>query len=605
MVARSRYGQLLGHALTHWPTLLVLVVLSIASSAVIALQPWPLKILIDYGLGDQEVPAGVVALLQEVSLMPTAEMLIIAAAIASLGFFLLSSALDVGLTWTSSGLGQRMVFDLAARVFDRLQRLSLLFHAERSVGDSLNRFSVNTYCVYSLVYGFFITPVRNVLILVAVGVVAWGMDPVMTLVALSVAPIMAASALYFGPRLKRRQKHHHVAQSRVMSFVHQTLTALPVVQAFATEGRNQQQFQHLAQDVVVRFQRGNLLMSSYNLMNGLITTCGHAVVLFVGGQRVLSGSLTVGGLVVFMAYVQSLQGAFRELLGIYGSLKAAEAGMDRVFEILESEERVPELPGAVALPIGTQGQRGHISFERVTFGYRADQPVLSYINLDVRRGETIALVGPTGAGKTTLVSLIPRFFDPWEGRVTFDGVDLRQLRLQDLRQQIALMLQEPFLLPLTVAENIAYGRPGASREEVVAAAVAANADEFIGRLPQGYDTPIGERGATLSGGQRQRLAIARALLKDAPVLILDEPTAALDARTEGVLLEALARLMAGRTTFVVAHRLSTIRNADRIVVMKAGRLVEVGTHEELFSLGGEYHYLYSTQQLMSEHRVVA
>jgi ATP-binding cassette subfamily B protein/subfamily B ATP-binding cassette protein MsbA len=231
----------------------------------------------------------------------------------------------------------------------------------------------------------------------------------------------------------------------------------------------------------------------------------------------------------------------------------------------------------------------------VSFGYEPSRPVLRDIWLDARPGETVALVGATGAGKSTLVSLVPRFFDPWAGRVTFDGVDVRELELKSLRAQVSLVLQEPFLLPLTVAENIAYGRPEAPREEIVAAARAAHAEEFIRRLPQGYDTVIGERGATLSGGQRQRLAIARALLKDAPVLILDEPTAALDSETEAGLLEALARLMRGRTTFLIAHRLSTIRGADRIVVLEAGQIVERGTHEELLAAGGAYHRFHALQ----------
>ena len=227
--------------------------------------------------------------------------------------------------------------------------------------------------------------------------------------------------------------------------------------------------------------------------------------------------------------------------------------------------------------------RGHVRLEGVTFGYEEGRPTLRQVDLEAQPGETVAIVGETGVGKSTLVSLIPRFYDPWEGRVTLDGVDVREIQLASLRSQVAVLLQEPFLLPLSVAENIAYGRPGASREEIERAAIAAQADEFICRLPQGYDTVIGERGATLSGGQRQRLAIARALLKDAPVLILDEPTAALDAETEASLMEALERLMAGRTTFIIAHRLSTIRRADRVMVLEAGRLMQTGAVDERVS----------------------
>jgi ATP-binding cassette subfamily B protein/subfamily B ATP-binding cassette protein MsbA len=269
---------------------------------------------------------------------------------------------------------------------------------------------------------------------------------------------------------------------------------------------------------------------------------------------------------------------------------AAAASALRVLEVLDAKEEVRDAPGAKPLP--QSAKRGYVSLEGVTFGYKPGDPVLKDISLQAQPGEIIALVGATGVGKSTLVSLIPRFFDPWQGRVLFDQVDIRDVQLESLRSQIALVLQEPFLLPLTIAENIAYGRFDASREAIVAAASAANADSFIQRLPDGYDTVIGERGGGLSGGEKQRIAIARALLKDAPVLILDEPTSALDAQTEFLLLEALERLMAGRTTFIIAHRLSTIQRANRIVVLEQGKVVETGTHEELLAGNGYYKHLY-------------
>src|SRR5262249_53472839 len=274
---------------------------------------------------------------------------------------------------------------------------------------------------------------------------------------------------------------------------------------------------------------------------------------------------------------------------------SASASSRRVFEIFHAHDAIQDAPGARPLSVPPGNKPGHVRLENVTFGYESDQPVLKSITLDAYPGEIVALVGPTGAGKSTLASLIPRFFDPWEGRVVVDGMDVRDVQLSSLRAQVALVLQEPFLLPLTVAENIAYGRPKAGRAEIISAAVAANADEFIRRLPEGYDTVIGERGATLSGGEKQRLAIARALIKDAPILILDEPTSSLDGKTEASLIEALGRLMVERTTFIIAHRLSTIQRANKIIVIVNGKVVENGTHCQLLEGNSLYRKYYELQ----------
>jgi len=600
-----RYTRLLPYIRQQWRSLALILLLTMIASVVGALIPWPLKILVDYALSANALPHSVSKLFGFASLTPTPLVLIAGASLISLTLFALNSALEVATTWLWSAAGQRMVYELAADLFHHLQRLSLLFHSRHPVGDTLGRLTVDSWCTFTVAQALLITPAQNLFTFATIGVIAWQMDARLTVLSLILSPFLAVSAVFFGSHLRKRVRQTREAQSSVMAFVHQTLTALPVVQAFGTERDNQRRFKHLSRDAVARSQRSVLLKSGFGLINGLTMTGGAAIVLYVGGQKVIAGTLSVGSLLVFVAYIRSLQGSIESLLNTYGNLKSVEANIDRVLEVLDAEQEVRDMAGAVVLPARPPGEAGRIVFEDVSFGYEADRPVLHDIELVVEPGETIALVGPTGAGKTTLVSLVPRFFDPWTGRVTLDGRDIREFELASLRRQVSLVLQDPFILPLTAVENIAYGRPEASREEVIAAAIAANADEFIRGLPEGYDSRLGERGATLSGGQKQRLAIARALLKDAPILILDEPTSALDAQTEALLLEALERLMQGRTTFIIAHRLSTIRNADRILVLEDGRVAETGTHRELIAANGMYARFDSLQKPQWCSEVVA
>jgi len=596
-VKRKGYARLAKYALRQWPGLLLILLLTVIYSLVAVLQPWPMKLLVDCGLKRETVPLVLRSFLSTFSLAPTAETLLVTAALGSLVLFILYSLLDIGLSWTWTLIGQRMVSSLSVELFHRLQRLSPRYHYRRSVGDSLSRLSDDTWCIYTLTSLVF-SPIEQVVTVTTIGLMAWRLNPELALLSLVSAPLLGGSTLFFGRRLKGRAKRSREAESRLLSFVHQTLSAIPVVQAFAREDHNYRRFQSLAADAVALSRRGSMISGAYGLVTGLITAAGAALVLYAGGRQVLRGTLSLGSLLVFLAYMRGMQGAAESLLKSYGSLKPLEASIDRVMEIMEAKENeVRDAPDAKPLPPLASIR---VRLENLTFGYEAGRPVLTDINLEARPGETIALVGPTGAGKSTLVSLIPRFFDPWQGRVTFNGFDLREISLSDVRRQVAVVLQEPFLLPITVAENIAFGRVAASREEIVAAAMAARADEFIRRLPDGYDTILGQRGATLSGGERQRIAIARALLRDAPILILDEPTSALDSRTELLLLEGLDRLMVGRTTFAIAHRLSTVRRATRIVVLQHGRVVEEGTHQELLGTGGLYHHLHSLQFRESE-----
>jgi ATP-binding cassette subfamily B protein/subfamily B ATP-binding cassette protein MsbA len=373
--------------------------------------------------------------------------------------------------------------------------------------------------------------------------------------------------------------------------VEQTLSAIPVVQAFGREGHAERRFRAVNEELIRAALSTSAVQLKFKVLMGLTTTLGTAAIVWLGASHVLDGKLTVGGVLVFLSYLASLYAPLESLMYTSSTIQGAAGSARRVIEVLATQQEVKDSPAAQPL----DAVRGHVALENVAFGYEQGRPVLHDVSLDVPPGQVVAIVGATGAGKTTLVSLIPRFFDAWQGRVLLDGSDVRDLQLKSLRRNVALVLQEPFLFPLTIAENIAYGRPEASREEIEVAARAANAHAFVMALPKGYDTRVGERGATLSGGERQRLSIARAFLMDAPVLILDEPTSALDAATERLLLDALHRLIEGRTTLIIAHRLSTVRNADRIVVVHEGRIVEEGTHEALLTLNGRYAHLHDVQ----------
>jgi len=591
---RPWWLRLAPFALKRWPGLSAVLALTLLGVATELLTPWPLKLVVDYVFAGQLLsgPAAWISASPGAG-GPTAALAWLAS--ASVAFRLANRLCAAARKYVQSGIGTRVTYELGAELFERLQRLSLRFHGQQQTGDLARRVTRDSSCIRDLALDIALPVVTSLVSLVAMFTVMWQLDPALSLLALLVVPPFVFLTRLLARPIAGHSYEQQKLEGQLMAVAEQTLTALPVVQAFSRERDETERFRNLARRTASAYGRTITAQQLFAVGTGTITALGTAAMMGVGGLHVSQGSLSVGSLVVLLAYLSSLYAPLQTLASVAAGFASAAARARRVLEVLGSEEGVRDAPGARPLPAGPPGRRGHVRLERVTFGYEPARPVLHAVSLEARPGETLALVGPSGAGKSTLVSLILRFFDPWEGRVSIDGLDLRRARLASLRAQVALVLQEPFLLPLTVAENIAYGRPGAGRAEVVAAAAAANADAFIRRLPRGYDTPLGERGATLSGGERQRLAIARALLKDAPVLILDEPTAALDAGTEALLLEALARLMVGRTTFIIAHRLSTVRGADRVAVLDAGRLLQLGTPAELLAADGLYRRLHHLQ----------
>jgi len=563
----------------------------VAEALLVAASPWPMKVAVDNALNDKPLPGWLDGLFVALPGPATREALLVWCAVASAVVFTLAWAGGLAVAWAGVRFGQRVAYDVAADLFDHLQRLSLRYHARQGVGSLIRRIMSDAGAIAAVVQGAMLPVLTATLTIVTMLAIMWALSPTLTLVALTVIPMLLFAMRRYSAPMLERSYEQQLAEGELYETIEQTLTGLPVVQAFGREDLGRTRFAAGARRILDATIAMTWAQFRFKVFVGATIAAGTAAVLWVGAEQGLAGTLTVGSILVFMAYVASLYAPLHTVSHSSTTVAEAAGSAQRVVEVLDAPAEVGDGPGAVVL----EDVGGEVRFEGVGFGYGEDRRVLEDVSLVARPGEVVAIVGPTGAGKSTLVSLVPRFFDPDVGRVMLDGHDVRSVQVSSVRAAVSLVLQESFLFPFSIAENIAYGRPGASREEVVAAAEAANAHEFVVGLPEGYDTVVGERGATLSGGERQRVAIARALLKDAPVLILDEPTSALDAQTEGLLLEALERLMAGRTTLVIAHRLSTIRNADRIVVLDRGRVVESGTHGQLLRVDGIYARMHAVQ----------
>jgi ATP-binding cassette subfamily B protein/subfamily B ATP-binding cassette protein MsbA len=587
--------RLAHYARPHHRGLAWIVVVTLLGTALDLLGPWPLKLIVDNVLTHQPLPTSI-TWLQQLPRAASDQGLLVWLAAGVVLLFLIRELTNFWLASLTARVGYGMRYDLGARLLERLQYLSLSFHARHQAGDLVKRVISDSNCVRDLMMGAVLPVLSALLSLVAMLGVMVQLNLVLSLVALVTIPLLVVLIPLFNRPMMQSTYRHETLEGEVMASAEQTLSALPVVQAFGREPLEDHRFGNLLALALQTYRKAMLWQVLFGSGVGSITALGRATILLVGGYLVVQGKLSVGSLLVFLSYLGSLYAPLSALVYSSSGFATAAAGARRVFEALDAEIQVKEARGAP--PLARTHEPKHIRFEDVGFGYEEGRPILHGINLEVKAGEVVAIVGSTGAGKSTLVSLLLRFFDPWQGRVLLDGVDIREVQLKSLRSGVALVLQEPFLLPMSIAENIAYGDPTASPERIIAAAKTANAHSFIERLPEGYDTVIGERGSTLSGGEKQRIAIARALLKDAPILILDEPTSALDAQTEASLMEALERLMEGRTTFIIAHRLSTIKGADRIVVLEQGRMVEVGSHQELMGHNDLYKKLYDTQMGM-------
>ncbi len=548
------------------------------------LKPWPLQVVIDDVLGGKKIP---VAALQG---LPVSRLLLLAClgiVVVQLG----GGGLTLLHNYTTIRVGQNMVNDLRGALYAHLQRLSLAFHSRQRVGDLLYRVTADSFAVQTMIMNGALPILSAVVLLGGMLFILFPLDPSLTLLALTVVPVLFALISGFNRKIIDVATEVRTTESRVYSLVQWAMSSIKVVQAFTREEDEHRRFMGASRQSLRATLRLYSWQTLYSGAVNAVIAGGTALVVYAGAHAVLSGALTIGQLIVFISYLAQLYAPINQITQSWGLIAGARVGARRVFEVLDTE---PDLvDGGRSFP--PQGAGGRVAWRRVDFRYRPQTPVLSGIDLEVEPGARIAIVGATGAGKSTLLGLLPRFFDPTLGAVEIDGVDLRQYSLKSLRSQIALVLQPPLIFPLSVRDNIAYGRPGADDAAIGRAARLARIDDLINALPQGYDTVIGESGVSLSEGEKQRVTIARALLRDAPILILDEPTSALDVATEALVMEGIERLMAGRTTFIIAHRLSTVQRCDRIVVLKDGVIAEQGDLRELLRRDGIFAGYYRTQ----------
>lgn len=585
-------------------TIIVLIAISLLSVGLEALIPWPMKLVLDQVLAGQELPDQV----KWIHILPgslEATGLLTWLIFFTLALFLLSKITYVAKSTLQSRLGARMQYQLAADMLSHIQALTIDYHSRISKGDLVRRISEDSKCVSDLAVSAFLPAVNSVVMLMVIYTVMWKISSTIALVAIGASVPLGFLMKILAPRMMQRSYSEQQSQGELWSVSERTLTALPMVQAFGGEAHEVKRFRAVTSITVTRGLASLVLQILFTLGVNGITTLASSAILVIGGFQAHRGTISLGTLFVLLTYVNLLYDPLVQLTYVAPVVSKASGSARRAKEVLGSEEYLPERADALHLGHGERRIQGRISFRNVSFSYKSGTDVLHNIDLEIQPGETVAIVGPTGAGKSTLISLVSRLLDPTEGQVLIDGIDIREAKISSVRAQVSILMQESVLLPTTIANNIAFGDKERKLDEIIWASRMAGADEFINRLPKGYHTMVGEVGSTLSGGQKQRIAIARAVLKDSPILILDEPTSALDPESEDWVMNTLGHIGLRKTTLIIAHRLSTIRRADRIVVMDQGKIAETGTHEELLRANGLYKQLYQHASAKNDNSSLA
>jgi ATP-binding cassette subfamily B protein len=564
------------------------------------LQPWPLKVIIDTVLKARATNGWLNKVVVGLAGHDPLAILRLAA-LAVLGIALLGAACSYAEKSLTTTVGQGVLHELRRTLYAQIQRLSLAYYDRKQTGDLVSRVTGDIDSVQSFLASGLLSTLVSLLTLFGMIGVMFYINWQFTLIALSIMPLLFTVVFTYTRKIKEASRAVRKKEGEMVSIAHEVISAVRVVRAFAREDYEQRRYEVASMESVGIALRARGLKAKLSPMVEMIVAGGTCMVLWFGARMVLDGSLDMGSLIVFVLYLGKMYKPMQELSKMTDTYTKAVVAWERIQEVMQTRRDVEDRPGALPAP----PFQGSIEFDHVAFSYDPKTPVLHDLSFRIAPGEMAAFVGPTGAGKSTIASLVARFYDPTRGAVKIDGSDIRQFQQTSLRQQIGFVLQETLLFHGTIGSNIAYGKTGATADEIVRAAELANATEFIDRMPDGYDTLVGERGVTLSGGQRQRIAIARALIRQLPILILDEPTAGLDARSEKLFFDAMDRLMEGRTSIVIAHRLATIERADRIFVIQDGAIVEAGKHEELLARGGLYARLHEIQFRVQERASTA